>query len=464
MFNPGDGIIQVGDPTSHGGKVITGQQNYTVDGKAVACVGDKVTCPKDGHNGVTTIVEGHPTIRVNGKQVAFHGCRTACGARLLSMSMGYHMLHDEKAEARANQPLSAGEQALAAESKAKRDQEQKSQIAPGFHVVREAGYRNEIKDQLLPSPSPDVDAMFARLNTHLSDYVLPGSIVVLSDPENQMCMVEEQQLQDQARLAQQTVQRLEPAQAETMMVNWEAVLELSDDLGDRATEVSLTASAMGPLKNASAEALDGLAGALDRGERYVRAQGERLLSAIEAPARQFMDRAFELSESAQALKAKIGVASDKALHSVAQAFEGFPKFHIPTVAEGIQRAGSVASTLDVTTYIGIGLDVTSTELRVQQACHSVAASKSCRQVQLEEYGGLVTGTLLSAGGAGGAGTASRTACLAIGLHPAGRLVCSIVMTGAGAYGGGEAGRAIGHKGGQVIYEVIYGDDGAGESQ
>lgn len=82
------GIIVVGDSTNHGGTVISGQSNYLVDGKPVACVGDKVTCPLKGHGGTTVIVEGHPTWKINGKPVALHGHKTACGASLISSHNG----------------------------------------------------------------------------------------------------------------------------------------------------------------------------------------------------------------------------------------------------------------------------------------------------------------------------------------------------------------------------------------
>ncbi|WP_018719246.1 PAAR domain-containing protein [Arhodomonas aquaeolei] len=83
------GVIVVGDTTSHGGRVITGRSQYRIDGKPVACVGDKVTCPIKGH-GTTTIIEGHPTMTVGGRRVALHGHKTACGASLISSHGGYH--------------------------------------------------------------------------------------------------------------------------------------------------------------------------------------------------------------------------------------------------------------------------------------------------------------------------------------------------------------------------------------
>ena len=53
-------VIRVGDPTSHGGKVVfSGATQYTVGGKAVALKGDPCSCPHRGHHGVT-IAEGDP--------------------------------------------------------------------------------------------------------------------------------------------------------------------------------------------------------------------------------------------------------------------------------------------------------------------------------------------------------------------------------------------------------------------
>lgn len=73
--------IVVGDSTSHGGTVVSGSPFTDIDGKPVARVGDKVTCPKCGP---TTIANGEPTIDIDGKPVARHGDKTACGATLIS--------------------------------------------------------------------------------------------------------------------------------------------------------------------------------------------------------------------------------------------------------------------------------------------------------------------------------------------------------------------------------------------
>ncbi|MFP3709982.1 PAAR domain-containing protein [Paraburkholderia tropica] len=77
------GVIRVGDSTSHGGKVVTGRDGSTVMGRAVACVGDRCTCPQSGHNDCV-IIEGDQSVLVNGRAVAFDGHKISCGATLIS--------------------------------------------------------------------------------------------------------------------------------------------------------------------------------------------------------------------------------------------------------------------------------------------------------------------------------------------------------------------------------------------
>lgn len=80
----GKPFILVGDRTSHGGVVIQGSAESTVDGKGMVRIGDKATCPKRGHGGVTVVVSGDPSCIVDGQPAAREGDKTACGASLLS--------------------------------------------------------------------------------------------------------------------------------------------------------------------------------------------------------------------------------------------------------------------------------------------------------------------------------------------------------------------------------------------
>lgn len=54
--------ITIGWPTSGGGKVISGNNRFLIDGIPVACVGDKATCPT--HKVLATIVSGDPYMQI----------------------------------------------------------------------------------------------------------------------------------------------------------------------------------------------------------------------------------------------------------------------------------------------------------------------------------------------------------------------------------------------------------------
>jgi len=77
-------VIRVGDPTSHGGKVIsTSAKHICISGKPVVLIGDKCMCPMTGHQNCV-IVSGNSNHIVNGKAVAYEGDKTSCGATLIS--------------------------------------------------------------------------------------------------------------------------------------------------------------------------------------------------------------------------------------------------------------------------------------------------------------------------------------------------------------------------------------------
>lgn len=77
-------FITLGDTTDHGGTVIEASAASDTNGKRLARVGDKVTCPKKGHGGTTVIATGDPTMIIDGKPAARHGDKTACGATLIA--------------------------------------------------------------------------------------------------------------------------------------------------------------------------------------------------------------------------------------------------------------------------------------------------------------------------------------------------------------------------------------------
>lgn len=78
-----NGFVLLGDKTTHGGEVISASSTMIVDNKKVALVGDKVSCPKEGH-GINTIIEGSPEWSSDGKSVVVNGCHCECVCQVIS--------------------------------------------------------------------------------------------------------------------------------------------------------------------------------------------------------------------------------------------------------------------------------------------------------------------------------------------------------------------------------------------
>lgn len=75
-------LIVVGDKTSHGGTVLTGDFTSVINGKYIARVDDITVCPQC--KGTFPITTGATDTIFEGKAAARHGDKTACGATLIS--------------------------------------------------------------------------------------------------------------------------------------------------------------------------------------------------------------------------------------------------------------------------------------------------------------------------------------------------------------------------------------------
>jgi len=76
-------LIVLGDKTSHGGTVITGDATSTTHGKPMARIGDMTVCPKC--KGTFPISQATSIISDgSGRSYARHLDGTACGARLIA--------------------------------------------------------------------------------------------------------------------------------------------------------------------------------------------------------------------------------------------------------------------------------------------------------------------------------------------------------------------------------------------
>ena len=75
--------VVLGDSTSSGGSVVSGSPFTDIDGKPVARINDKATCPQ--HKGTFPIADGDPTTIIDGQPAALHGSKLACGCSVLAV-------------------------------------------------------------------------------------------------------------------------------------------------------------------------------------------------------------------------------------------------------------------------------------------------------------------------------------------------------------------------------------------
>ncbi|SDM21207.1 hypothetical protein SAMN05192555_110148, partial [Franzmannia pantelleriensis] len=211
--------------------------------------------------------------------------------------------------------------------------------------------------------------MFERLNGHLGEVVLPGSMVVLSDPDNQQCRPEEDQLMQEARKVQQTLHRLEPPQAQAMIDHWGAFedIALAKD-PDGGTAASLASTTLGTFSAAGQNLfsraqmeLDNLANlyqrtldpAVSQSREQFHALREAAFQRIDSAVPAWLRRPLSLPATGEALKRKIGVEARHAVHGLNTATQGFRKFEIPSVSEAVARVGLASRLTSIGSAVGV---------------------------------------------------------------------------------------------------------------
>jgi len=111
----GKPIIRMGDRTSHGGTVISGDLTWTMYDKAVARVGDLTVCPKC--KGTFPISEGANDLNGFSQAAARQGDKTACGATLIAtQASAYWGQNSELGASAAETPLEATSKTIAQEA------------------------------------------------------------------------------------------------------------------------------------------------------------------------------------------------------------------------------------------------------------------------------------------------------------------------------------------------------------
>ncbi|MCM5704389.1 hypothetical protein [Larsenimonas salina] len=337
--------------------------------------------------------------------------------------------------------------------------------------MREAGTRAQVKQRILPSPSAEVSAKFDELNTHLPDYVLPGTLVVLSDPENtsQMCTQQEEELRQQAVRAQQTVQWLELPEAQALVDHYGPLRDFSlahnDEMSDGSTWVGVASAAGEHFMETVQKELEHIhsvyVSASERMSARFEAMRQSAFKRIDAAGEAWTNVKLEIVDDVSDLKGKIGVAGGVAVSKTQTALKSFIDYEIPSVSEAIGKAGVVVKGLSLANYAAVIVDYYATDARVAKAC-SESRESECMRVTVKEYGGLMGriggGTLGSIAGGAVDARYGQVLCGVVGVHPAGRLVCGAAVIGSGAYFGGAAGGDFLGGVAERVYLQVQDDD------
>ena len=77
----GKRIVRLGDPSDHGGYMVTASGKMRAKGIVVCNHGDQHVCPIEGH-GTTSVSSTAPRFKVNGNTILRDGDVAGCGARI----------------------------------------------------------------------------------------------------------------------------------------------------------------------------------------------------------------------------------------------------------------------------------------------------------------------------------------------------------------------------------------------
>ncbi|WP_409313606.1 hypothetical protein [Pseudomonas putida] len=124
-------------------------------------------------------------------------------------------------------------------------------------------------------------------------------------------------------------------------------------------------------------------------------------------------------------------------------------------AEKISGVAKAANWVKKGTYLGMALDVASTELSIRNAC-VLGRKEECRKAEYVERSSLVAS--LGLGGMGGhvGGLLGPIACVAVGIPTGGTatFACAVLGGAAGGIAGGEFGEVLGESVGEILYEAV----------
>jgi hypothetical protein len=335
-------------------------------------------------------------------------------------------------------------------------QERPAPQEPGFYIVPKSISAGNLEAQLFLSPNPSVIAKFRSLNPN-PDLVKAGSMIVLSDPDNQQCTYEESLLMQTAQIVSSALEPLTVEEADFMAQHHDAI----------KTTLLIGSKAMGVGTAMAANHLDGIKTALKDIEtlhtntleanrslnaKSFKKQRAQLLQSLDGQLTKLTKKSIGLPDYPN-LKTALGIDHPHLVHRWRKA-GGIGQN--PGYATHIQAITKASQYVKYGGGIGTAVGGGASVMKVQDVYRN-GITEACEKVKYSEtgsfFGGLAGGAL--AGTALSAGTAT-TICAAIGVTTAGigTVICGALVAGAGSFAGGYIGEKSGESAAERIYERI----------
>jgi uncharacterized Zn-binding protein involved in type VI secretion len=492
MFSMAHGyFIGKGDKTSCGGEVLEGNPGVLLSGRAQAREGDKVTCGQDGQ--VYLIVGGVAHFNSDGRRAAgtldsLSGC--PCKALLIPQvfSAIYHGqrpapnnsstrteelpphpgTHDPASRAESFFDTSLRRQTLldtsprpnpSARSSASTSLtpalQDKTFEEPGFYIVPASTTLKEVEARLLTAPTPMLLAKFRQMNPH-PGVLNAGTMIVLSDPDNQRCSYEESLLLEAAAAVNGLVREMTPEEADFMHRHRDEIQSFLD-WGSKGISVSEAISGhhLKSVENLLKE-LDALHSRSFVAHGHLRSpdffnERQKLLGQLNMRLGTLTRKSIGLPDHPN-LKTALGLSSKSLVHHWNKA--GAPG-QIPGYATPVEKLQRASKYIKYGGYLGIIVGGGASYMKVKEVCRA-GETEACKRIRVTETGAFSGSVLGGMVVATASSSAAAPLCVALGLSTGGLgfLACGLGVAAGGAVGGSLVGGFMAEKAAEVIYERL----------
>lgn len=328
-------------------------------------------------------------------------------------------------------------------------------VEPGFYIVPKSTTADRLEAQLFTSRDPAVLAKFKALNPGL-DQVKAGQMIVLSDPNNLKCTLEEAQLMAAAAKVNTALQTLTPDEADFMARHRDEIESFfkhgSTSIG---TGMAVSAANLDGVKSVLRD-IDALHQGTFLRDGHLRspeffAERKRLFSQLDTHLTGLTKKGIGFPDHPN-LKSALGISSRSLVHRWTKA--GAPD-QIPGYATHLEGVAKAAKYVKYGGWLGTAVGGGASYMKVQDVC-AAGNAEACQKVKFTETGSFIGG--VAGGAAAGSfltGATAGSICVGLSVPTGGAamLVCGLVVVAAGSFAAGAIGGATGEEIGEVIYEI-----------